>query len=377
MRKRLLLLSAYDAPSHAHWRHQLTTQLPEFDWTELYLPPRYFNWRIRSNAMQWASTEHNYLSREYDLVLATSMVDLASLRGLIPKLAKIPNVLYFHENQFAYPTGQQRSDNIEPQIVPLYAVLCADTIIFNSVFNRDTCLEGARKLAKRLPEGLPEVLFTKLENARVLPVPLSTTEDIHQNQSALPADSPMEIVWNHRWEHDKGTDLLAAIVEQTKYERLRFRFHIVGQQFRDRPKEFDAIDRHLNQISAFFEMHRGEFGYIDDSHRYQALLKKCHVVLSTAKHDFQGLSVQEACLAGCQAAVPDRVVYPEYMPPQFRYQVSKDPQQTAAAAITLLKNIRKNLDRGMRHRIDLSYYCSPELLNRYRDLFSSMISNRT
>ena len=327
--------------------------------------------------MQWASTKRNYLFREYDLVLATSMLDLASLRGLIPKLAKIPNVLYFHENQFAYPTGQQRSENIEPQTVPLHAALCADAIIFNSAFNRETCLEGARKLAKRLPEGLPAVIFTKLENANVLPIPLSTKEYIHQNQSALPADSPMEIGRNHRWEYDKGTDLLAAVVEQTKYECLRFRFNIVGQQFRDRPKEFNTIDRNINQIGAFFKMHRGAFGYIDDFHRYQALLKKCHVVLSTAKHDFQGLSVQEACLAGCQAAVPDHLVYPEYIPPQFRYQVSKDSRQTAAAAIRLLKNIRKKLDRGMRNGIDFGYYCSPELLNRYRGLFSSMISNRT
>ena len=52
MRKRLLLLSAYDAPSHAYWRHQLRNQLTEFEWTELRLSPRYFNWRIRGNAMQ-------------------------------------------------------------------------------------------------------------------------------------------------------------------------------------------------------------------------------------------------------------------------------------------------------------------------------------
>ena len=93
MRKRLLLLSAYDAPSHAYWRHQLWNQLDEFEWTELCLPPRNFSWRIRDNAMQWASTERKNLTSDYDLVLATSMVDLASLRGLNPKLAEIPNVL--------------------------------------------------------------------------------------------------------------------------------------------------------------------------------------------------------------------------------------------------------------------------------------------
>ena len=64
--------------------------------------------------MQWASTESACLARDYDLALATSMVDLASLRGLIPKLAAVPSLLYFHENQFAYPAGHQRDENIEP-----------------------------------------------------------------------------------------------------------------------------------------------------------------------------------------------------------------------------------------------------------------------
>jgi hypothetical protein len=51
------------------------------------------------------------------------MVDLATLRGLIPDLAQIPSVLYFHENQFAYPAGQQRKENVEPVLVPLYSAL--------------------------------------------------------------------------------------------------------------------------------------------------------------------------------------------------------------------------------------------------------------
>ena len=152
MRKCLLLLSPYDAPSHTCWRHQLRNQLAEFGWTELCLPPRYFSWRTRSNAMQWASTQSACLTRDYDLVLATSMVDLASLRGLVPKLATVPTLLYFHENQFADPAEHQRHDNIEPKIVPLYAALCADAVVFNSVFNRDTCGGGpaaGKALARR------------------------------------------------------------------------------------------------------------------------------------------------------------------------------------------------------------------------------------
>ena len=377
MRKRLLLLSAYDAPSHAYWRHQLRNQLTEFEWTELCLPPRYFSWRIRGNAMQWASTQSACLTRDYDLVLATSMVDLASLRGLVPKLATVPTLLYFHENQFAYPAGHQRHDNIEPKIVPLYAALCADAVVFNSAFNRDTCREGVRQLAKRLPEGLPARVFAKLDAAEVLPVPLASAGNNCPNQAALATDSPMEIVWNHRWEYDKGIELLAHIIEQVKEARIRFRFHIVGQQFSQRPEAFEAIDRHLDEISAFFDMPRGSFGYIEDEDQYQTLLASCHVALSTAKHDFQGLSVQQACLAGCQAAVPNALVYPEYVPPQFRYKTRKDSRQTAAAAVSLLRHIRVKLEYGAWSKIDLSAYSGLDLLNRYRDLFLSLINNQS
>ena len=185
-------------------------------------------------------------------------------------------------------------------------------IVFNSAFNRDTCREGVRQLAKRLPEGLPAQLFTKLDAAGVAGARISRRQLF--SRTALPTDSPMEIVWNHRWEYDKGIELLAHIIEQVKQTGLRYRFHIVGQQFRHRPEAFEEIDRHLNEISAHFDMPRGNFGYIEDTDRYQALLTSCHVVLSTAKHDFQGspysrLAWPDARLL-CRMLWPIRSTYP-------------------------------------------------------------------
>ena len=78
---RVLLLSAYDAESHRRWRKGLVKHLPDFDWTVLTLPPRFFSWRIRGNPLSWAFLERKTLEKEYDCLLATSMVDLAVLRG--------------------------------------------------------------------------------------------------------------------------------------------------------------------------------------------------------------------------------------------------------------------------------------------------------
>ena len=75
--KRILLLSAYDAMSHRLWRQALQNGLPEFHWTVLSLPPRHFAWRSLGNALSWY--DHPALAERYDLVMATSMTDLASL----------------------------------------------------------------------------------------------------------------------------------------------------------------------------------------------------------------------------------------------------------------------------------------------------------
>ncbi len=76
------------------------------------------------------------------------MVDLASLRRFIPSLGSIPSIVYFHENQVEYPIDNERKerksiDNIEPKLVPIYSALCADKILFNSNFNRDSFLQGS------------------------------------------------------------------------------------------------------------------------------------------------------------------------------------------------------------------------------------------
>ena len=150
------------------WRSRLLEMFPEHNWTQLVLPPRHFNWRIRGNSLQWALNEKERLNQDYDLLIATSMVDLASLRGFIPRIAKLPTLLYFHENQFIYPLGSTaRSNNVEPQLVPLYSALCADAIAFNSDYNRSTFLHGVKELLKKLPDQLSPELLEKIEMSEI------------------------------------------------------------------------------------------------------------------------------------------------------------------------------------------------------------------
>jgi glycosyltransferase involved in cell wall biosynthesis len=310
---RVLLLSAYDAQSHRSWHQCLTQGLADWQWTVLTLPPRHFSWRVRGNPLQWAVTERELLEAPYDLLLATSMVDLATLCGLIPSLASTPALLYFHENQFAYPEGASPHGLLEPQMVSVYSAMRAQQLLFNSDFNRCSFLKGCASLLAGFPDRVPAGIVEQfVEKSRVVPVPVEIA--VPANTAVRDRNLPLQLLWNHRWEYDKGPAELLALAVALVASGTPFVLHVVGQQFRRQPPEFEAIKSTLESAGAL-----GQWGYLNKRSDYLALLARCDVVLSTALHDFQGLSVIEACAAGCTPVLPARLVYPEYFDDQFLY----------------------------------------------------------
>ncbi|NKB32343.1 MAG: DUF3524 domain-containing protein [Pseudomonadales bacterium] len=362
-----LLLSAYDAKSHKLWRLRLAQMFPEIHWTQLALPPRNFNWRIRGNSLHWAINNREELVESYDLLLATSMVDLTSLRGFLPQLASVPSIVYFHENQFAYPDNLQRQDNIEPLLVPLYSALCADRIVFNSKYNKESFIEGVRSLFKRLPDKIPNIAIEKLLASSVVPVPIT----IPGNAISRSASSDcLEVVWNHRWEYDKDPELLLAIVERITSAALPIRLHVVGESFRQIPDPFKQIEKLLIQHCRDMKIEAGAFGYIEDENKYYGLLASSDVVLSTALHDFQGLSMQEACFLGCTPLAPDNLVYPEYLTAEFLYQSLDTKTETAQTVVDRLSQWWEFKTKGdALPKADLHKYSAEELRSSYSELF--------
>ncbi len=355
---RVLLLSAYDARSHQAWHQVLQRGLPDWDWTLLTLPARHFAWRVRGNPLSWFGSSRETLDAGYDLLLATSMVDLATLRGLVPRLATLPTVLYFHENQFAYPTGTGGHGQLEPQMVSLYSALAADSLLFNSCWNRDSFLDGVAGLLAKMPDAVPQGIPEQLAaRARVLPVPV----DVGTTSVAQPTSmqEPLQLVWNHRWEYDKGPKLLLEIATAAAHRGCRV--HVVGQQFRQRPEAFTTLQQVLNSNGAL-----GSWGYQEDRGEYLSLLARSDVVLSTADHDFQGLSVLEAAALGCTPLVPDRLAYPEWFGREFRYC-------DAATAVTMIDAwIAARAAGDALPRADVSALSAAALLPEYRRILESL-----
>ncbi|MFW5824611.1 MAG: tRNA-queuosine alpha-mannosyltransferase domain-containing protein [Marinobacter sp.] len=326
--KSVLLLSGYDAGSHRRWREQLMAGLPEHRWQVLALPPRFFRWRIRGNPLSWLGEPQ--LQERWDLILATSMVDLATLKGLNPQLARTPAILYMHENQFAYPDSGQQHSSAEPSMVNLYSALAADRVLFNSAWNRDSFLDGACCFIDRMPDHLPPQMTAAIrEKARVVPVPID--DRLFVDRTAAHNFAQPHLLWNHRWEYDKGPERLLNLLRELRRRRQPFRLSVVGEQFRRRPAAF-------GQIRAEFGDRLVHWGFLEQRADYDHLLANADIVVSTALHDFQGLAMLEAMASGCLALAPHRLAYPEYVPAGQCYgSYPDDPAAEARAAADSLQ----------------------------------------
>jgi len=302
--RKILLLSAYRSDSHASWANWLVKNLAA-DWRALELPGRYFRWRIRGNPLSWLDELPTQLHDwQPDRILATSMVDIATIKGLFPQLAGVPVSYYFHENQFAYPRGEGQHDSVDPQMVQLYGALAADECLFNSDFNRQTFLAGVDGLLKQLPDCKPSALAERLaKKCSLLPVPLKT----------IVADEkiPGLILWNHRWEYDKKPELFLQLLHILRDKGFNFSLALLGARAGKTPAVLAAIRELFDQqIVADGMVSRAE---------YEQWLGKAEFVVSTAIHEFQGLSVQEAVSAGAIPVVPDALCYREQYAENCRY----------------------------------------------------------
>jgi len=339
------LLSAYRSQSHAAWADWLVNTFTHINWHTLELPGRHFRWRIRGNPLSWL---HKRPQATPDLILATSMVDLATLKGLHPRLANIPVIYYFHENQFAYPVSKQQHDSVDPQMVQLYGAIAANKIVFNSNYNRESFLSGIDKLLSILPDEVPSNVTDELRRkSQILPVAIKPIET-QENKI------PNLILWNHRWEYDKAPDVFADALIKLNNQGIDFKLALLGERPNKSPAALLRIENDLrSKIIINQKVNKKE---------YQQYLSQSSIVVSTAIHEFQGLAILEAVSAGAVPAVPDSLCYKEQYSDIFRY---KNGDSHA-----LVEAIQKTLT-NMPNAPDVSYYYTNNLEEQWHSLLSS------
>ena len=325
-KKTILLLSAYRSNSHAAWADWLIDTFHEFEWIKLELPGRHFRWRIRGNPLSWLN---KIPQKKPDLILATSMVDLATLKGLHSQLSNIPCIYYFHENQFSYPTSKQQHDSVDPQMVQLYGALAADKLLFNSNYNQQSFLNGVDKLLNLLPDEVPENVNSLLKNkSEILPVVITEIDK-------KSIKDPKLILWNHRWEYDKAPQVFADALHKLNKIDTNFKLALLGDRPIKKPASLIQIEREFSdKIIVNSKVSKQD---------YANYLSLSSLVVSTAIHEFQGLSMLEAVSAGAVPIVPDDLCYKEQYASDLRYKAG-DSSALSEKLYNFLNNIPERPD---------------------------------
>jgi glycosyltransferase involved in cell wall biosynthesis len=279
------------------------------------MPGRFWRWRMEGGGVTLAKKVRSAVEDGFrpDLVFATDMVNVPAVLSLArPELTDVPVVLYFHENQLTYPLPPDQERERAYAITNYLSALAADRVVFNSQFHFDEFVDALPQLLRDFPD------FTNMHTVRdlrekstVLHLGIDlVAHDAYEGtrtSRSLHGTQPPVVLWNQRWEYDKNPSAFFRVMNRLDDAGVPFRLILAGKHFHEQPEEFEqAFERYAERI-----LH---YGYAEDFAEYSRLLHRADVVVSTARHEFFGVAVQEAIYCGCHPVLPNRLSYPELIP---------------------------------------------------------------
>ncbi|HEY72537.1 MAG: hypothetical protein B6I35_06525 [Anaerolineaceae bacterium 4572_32.2] len=308
---KILLLEPYCGGSHRAWAEGYAAH-SRHDVTLLTLPARFWKWRMQGGALTLAE-QSRALDSPPDLILASDMFNLPAFLGLTRDLfANVPAALYCHENQLTYPFPPDEKRDLTYGMINWLSMLAADRVFFNSRFHLVDWFDELPRLLKHFPDHTHVHRIAEVrDKSTVLPVgcDLRRFDQLSMANEQFPITKPPLILWNQRWEYDKAPETFFRALYRLAEEGIDFRVALAGQSYRQTAPEFEAARERLGaRVSHFGQAGQAQYG---------PLLHRADVVVSTAIHEFFGVAIVEAVYCGCFPVLPQRLTYPELVPPQY------------------------------------------------------------
>ena len=262
---------------------------------------------MRQAALHMSDEIDDLLAKDesWDVIVTTDMLNVAEFRSIANSVIRdLPTIVYFHENQFVYPTKTERKRDMSFAFTNLTTAIAADRAWFNSRFNLDSMIEQIREQSDSSPDISLKNAITRIRaNSSIqypgIDVPMAQPQE---NNS----DKPIHLVWAARWEHDKNpTDLLKTL-ELLEARQFEFRLSVIGQSYQVIPDAFLQIEHEFKDRIV-------HWGFLPNRDDYWQVLANADILISTANHEFFGLSVIEGIAAGAYPLLPNRLSYPEVL----------------------------------------------------------------
>ncbi len=279
---RVLFIEPYYGGSHKyfadlfvrHSRHQVTL---------LTMPARFWKWRMWGAAVEFAY-HPVVLKQQFDAIFCSDFLDLALFASLAPTwVQNARKVYYMHENQLAYPLSKHDQPDLHYGLANIHSALASDVVLFNSNYNEHSFLSAIEPLMKRFPDRRISGLAARIEQkSHTVYLPI----DIREILSAKPANctksGPARIVWNHRWEYDKGIDTFVELVSKLMEHGADFELYMLGNRFSKHDPSFARLEKIAGERLA-------HVGFVSSRQKYLEMLWCSDLVVSTAQHEFFGI----------------------------------------------------------------------------------------
>uniref|UniRef100_A0A8C3U3C8 tRNA-queuosine alpha-mannosyltransferase n=1 Tax=Catharus ustulatus TaxID=91951 RepID=A0A8C3U3C8_CATUS len=333
----VLLIEPFYGGSHKQLMDLLQEELQE-DCVLCTLPAKKWHWKARTSALYFMQTVPT--SSNYRILFASSVLNLAELAALRPDLGKLKKVLYFHENQLAYPVQKCQERDFQYGYNQILSCLVADVVVFNSAFNMESFLKSIGKFMKLIPDHRPKDLEKIIRpKCQVLYFPVRFP-DVSR-------------------EHDKDPETFFKVLMKLKEQDLPFQVSVLGETFSEIPDIFSEA----REVLGSSVLH---WGYLPSKDDYFRALCTADVVVSTAKHEFFGVAMIEAVHCGCYPLCPKALVYPEIFPAEYLYST---PEQL----FKRLQNFCKRPDIVRRHlyKGDTAGFSWAALGSKFRSLLAA------
>ena len=235
---KICLIEPFHAGSHASWAEEYA-RCSRHDIELLTLTGRHWKWRMHGGAVTLA---RQFLAGgcDPDLLLVSDMLDLTTFLALTRhKTSALPTALYFHENQLTYPWSPADADPVQQRdahyaFINYTSALAADAVLFNSRYHLQAFTGELPAFLKSFPDqnelGSLELLAAK---SSVLPLALDLRRlDRYRPEPPKATTAPPLILWNHRWEYDKGPEEFFAALYRLQDEDVPFEVAILGESYR-------------------------------------------------------------------------------------------------------------------------------------------------
>ncbi len=336
----------------------------------LPLPARFWKWRMRGAALWFVKEIKNLKS--YDGLITTNMMSLSDFKSLSGPACP-PVLLYFHENQFAYPLAPGERMDYQYGFTDITTALAADRVVFNSRFHYETFFSSLPVFLNRMPEFRPAWVIEAIRSKSGVLYPgcrFSPLTDDEFSEAAEEKPGPPMIIWNHRWEFDKAPEVFFQALDTVADKGADFRLALLGENFRRVPDVFrSAKKRYQNQIV--------HYGYVKSRKEYIHILCQGDIVISTAIQENFGISVAEAIRCGCLPLLPDRLSYPEILPREFHADfLCKNTDDLTEKLFGMLADFPKFRKMRTHTAAAMERFAWKNMISAYDDLLEEMVQDQ-